>query len=384
MLNFTYYNPVTIIFGKGTIKQLSKLIPRNKKIMMTYGGGSIKKNGVYEQVKDALKEHKMIEFGGIKPNPEYETLLQASETAKMHNVDFLLSVGGGSVLDGTKFITALMKYSGKDPWDDLMIKRIPLKDATPLGAVLTLPATGSEMNMNSVISRAKTKQKLPIIDQHLFPVFSILDPETTYTLSDRQTANGIVDTFTHVAEQYFTYNVNAPLQDRQAEAIFQILIEEGHKVFNDPKNYDIRANLMWCATQALNNLIGCGVPQDWATHAIGHELTAEFGIDHGQSLAIVLPALLKYKNEQKADKILQYGERIWGINSGTKKEKIEATIYATEEFFKSLGVGTRLNDYGITDGYQVAAERIHKRGVKLGEHKDIEKNDILNILELCK
>lgn len=384
MLNFTYYNPTQIIFGKGSISKLNILIPKSKNILLTYGGGSIKRNGVYEQVLDALKEYRVTEFSGIMPNPEYDTLLNAVDVVKRENINFLLAVGGGSVLDGTKFIAAVSEYEGSDPWTDLMIKRIPLRSALPLGSVITLPATGSEMNMNAVISKVDVKQKLPIIDPQLFPVFSILDPETTFSLSDRQVANGIVDIFVHVGEQYFTYDVNTPLQDRQSEAILQTVIEEAAKVFVDKKDYEVRANLMWCATMALNNLIGCGVIQDWATHSIGHELTAEYGIDHGQSLAVVFPAMLRFKKDKKADKIIQYGERVWGIYDGTDEERTEAAVYATEEFFKSVGIGTRLKDYGITSGYEVIAERLSRRIPDLGEHRDIHKEDLMSILELCK
>ncbi len=293
MLNFTYHNPVKVVFGKGAIAELPKLIPAEAKVLMTYGGGSIKQNGVYEQVIHAMQGRPMLERGGIEPNPRYETCMKAVELAKAEGVDFLLAVGGGSVVDGTKFIAAAVPYRGGDPWDMLLDwGRVPA-NPLPLGCVLTLPATGSEMNGGAVISRESTGEKLFFVTPQTFPRFSILDPETTYSLPPRQVANGIVDAWVHTTEQYLTYPAEAPLQDRQAEAILLTLIEEGPKALADPQNYAVRANLMWCATQALNGLIGCGVPQDWATHMIGHELTALYGIDHAQSLALVLPGVLR-------------------------------------------------------------------------------------------
>ncbi len=383
MWNFTFHNPVKIVFGKGTIAELANLVPPEHKIMMTYGGGSIKRNGVYDQVMAALKGRALLEFGGIEPNPRYETLMRAVEQVKAEDVGFLLAVGGGSVLDGTKFIAAAAKYTGDDPWD-ILAKDTSVNAALPLGAVLTLPATGSEMNGNAVISRESTREKLAFSSPLVYPRFSILDPETTYSLPPRQVANGIVDAFVHVAEQYLTYDVNAPLQDRQAEAILLTLIEQAPKVQADPQNYDVRANLMWCATQALNGLIGCGVPQDWATHNIGHELTALFGLDHGQTLAIVLPAVLKHERTRKAGKLLQYAQRVWDIQGLGDEETIDAAIARTEEFFQSVGVPTRLSDYGIKlADCQAIVERFRERGWKFGEHKAIGAQEVGEILALC-
>ncbi len=383
MLNFEYHNPVKIIFGKGTISKLGDLIDLGVKVMMTYGGGSIKKNGVYDQVISALNNNEVIEFSGIEPNPEYKTLMKAVEKAKTEKVDFLLSVGGGSVLDGTKFIAAAIKHSGADPWD-FLTNRVPVEDAVPLGSVLTLPATGSEMNSYSVISRRETTEKFAFGSPFMFPKFSILDPETTYTLPEKQIANGVIDAYVHVLEQYLTYDVNSPLQDRQAEAILQTLIEEGPKTKNEPENYEARSNFMWSATQALNGLISCGVPQDWATHQIGHELTALFGIDHAQSLAIVIPAVMKYKKKEKYDKLLQYSKRIWKTHNNDDNTTIDNAIDNTEEFFKLMGAGTRLKDYNIgPDTPELVGARFTKRGLNIGEHADIDGNDVTNILSLC-
>lgn len=383
MDNFTYHNPVKIVFGRGSIAQLPRLVPAGAKILMTYGGGSIKRNGVYDQVTAALKKYPPAEFAGIEPNPRYETCMKAVERVRAEGFDFLLSVGGGSSLDATKFIAAASVYKGKDPWDMMFNPaRVPA-DALPTGCVLTLPATGSEMNGGAVITREATKDKLAFRSPHLFPRFSILDPEATYTLPPRQTANGVVDAFVHVMEQYLTYPADAPLQDRQAEAILLTLVEEGPKALREPRNYAVRANLMWCATQALNGLIGCGVPQDWATHALGHELTALYGIDHAQSLAVVLPGMMNQQRERKRAKLLQYGERVWGIRSsdGDDDARAEQAIARTDEFFRSLGVGTRLSDYNIpAEAAEVVAERLAKRGMKLGEHGNMGEKEIQEIL----
>jgi len=383
MFNFTFYNPVKIIFGKGTVKELADLIPAKAKVMMIYGGGSIKQNGVYEQAVKAMAGRRMIEFGGIEPNPLYETCLKAVDLARKEGVDFLLSVGGGSALDATKFIAAAVPYSGNDPWDIVMDwTKVPAA-ALPLGSVLTLPATGSEMNGGSVISRKGTREKLYFVSPYVYPKFSILDPATTYSLPPRQTANGIVDAYVHVMEQYMTFDVNSPLQDRQAEAILLTLIEEGPKALADPQNYDVRANIMWCATNALNGLIGCGVPQDWATHDIGHEFTALYGLDHAQTLALVYPGTMRHLSQRKRQKLLQYANRVWGLCDGDEDARIDAAIEKTEEFFRSLGVGTRLADYNIpAEAGKLVAERLAKRGRPMGERRDVSQSDVEAIINL--
>jgi NADP-dependent alcohol dehydrogenase len=384
MLNFVYHNPVKVVFGKGTIAKLKNLVKMDQKIMMTCGaGGSIRQNGVYDQIMDALEGYSVVEFSGIEPNPRYEICMEAVEKAKTEGVDFLLSAGGGSVLDATKFIAAAIRYEGKDPWD-ILDKRAPVTSAVPLGCVMTLPATGSEMNSIAVISRKSTREKLPFSSKHLYPQFSIIDPETTFSLPERQVINGIVDTFIHVLEQYLTYDVKNPLQDRQAEAILLTLIEEAPKVLKDPNNYDVRANLVWCATHGLNGLIACGVPQDWSTHMIGHELTALHGLDHGQSLAIVLPAVLHHQKQRKGPKLVQYAQRVWKIEDLGYDEIMDAAITQTVEFFKSIGMPTRLSDYNITPSdCRTVAERFEQRSVKLGEHQAIGKQEIEEILALC-
>ncbi len=383
MNNFTYCNPVQIIFGKGSISELSDLISPDEKVMITYGGGSIKRNGVYDQVMDALKNHVVVEYGGIEPNPRFETLMQAVEKARREEIDFLLAVGGGSVVDGTKFIAAAIPFEPGNEWH-ILSKRAEIEDAIPFGCVLTLPATGSEMNPTAVISREETAEKLVFSSPLVYPQFSILDPEATYTLPERQTVNGIVDTFVHITEQYLTFPTGAALQDRQAEGLILALLDEGPKALQSPRNYTVRANLMWISTQALNGLIGCGVPGDWATHMIGHELTALYGIDHARTLAVVLPALLRHQKDRKADKLTQYAERVWNIREGSRDERIEAGIAKTENCFHSLGVPTRLSDYSIgAEAADAVAERIRKRGASFGEHGDIGPKEIAEILKLA-
>ncbi|WP_340112775.1 iron-containing alcohol dehydrogenase [Maribellus mangrovi] len=381
MYNFEYKNPVKIVFGKGTIPQVANEVPKGAKILMTYGGGSIKRTGVYDQVKNALKDWQLIEFGGIEPNPHFETCMKAVEVVKSENIDFLLSVGGGSVLDATKFIAAAARYEGNDPWD-ILATGAEVKAALPLADVLTLPATGSEMNGNSVITKAATQEKKAFGSPLVMPQFSILDPECVFTLPDRQVANGVVDAFVHVMEQYLTFNVNAPLQDRLAEGILLTLIEEGPKVLANRKDYETAANFMWSATMALNGVIAVGVPQDWATHMIGHELTAFHGIDHGRTLAIVLPGMMNLKRENKKEKILQFGKRIWGITKGTADERVDAAIAKTIEFFESLGVPTTLPEYDVpASTIDKISLRFQESGMKFGEKGDIDYKEVEDILK---
>lgn len=382
MENFIFYNPVKILFGKGQIANVTNEIPADAKILITYGGGSIKANGVYEQVKSALAGRNVFEFGGIEPNPHLETLLQAVELIRREGIDFILAVGGGSVLDGTKFIAAAVPFVG-DPWN-ILAKQAPVTAALPFGAVLTLPATGSEMNTNSVVTKWETKEKLFFSSPLVFPRFSVLDPETTFSLPPRQIGNGIVDAYTHVMEQYLTYPVNAPLQDRWAESILKTLIEEGPKTLANPTDYDSRANVMWAATLALNGLIGAGVPHDWATHMIGHELTALHGLDHGQTLAIVLPSTLTIRRDRKWQKLLQYAEQVWNIIDGSEAERVNGAIAKTRNFFESVGVRTRLSDYGVgLDTIPTILERFEQRGfVALGEHQDVNPQVVEQILTL--
>ena len=372
MNNFTLFTPTKIRFGKGQIAKLSSEIPKDAKVLMLYGGGSIKRNGVYEQVLAALDGYDVHEFSGIEPNPAYETLVKAIAYIREHDISYLLAVGGGSVIDGTKFIAAAVDYPG-DPWDIITTGGRNIRSALPIACVLTLPATGSETNCFSVVSRRETGDKQSFGHPLVHPKCAILDPQTTYTLPPRQTANGVVDALIHTLEQYLTYPENAKIQDRFAEGILLTLSEEGPKVLANPEDYDSRANVMWAATQALSGLIGAGVPQDWATHALGHEITALYGLDHAQTLAIVLPALLREKRKTKREKLLQYAERVWHLTDGSEESRIECAIEATRVFFEELGIKTRFSDYQIDDsGIPKLVAKLTEHGqTALGEHQDI-------------
>ncbi|MBP1616488.1 MAG: iron-containing alcohol dehydrogenase [Bacteroidetes bacterium] len=372
MENFEFSNPVKILFGKGQIANLKNEIPDESRILLIYGGGSIKANGVYDQVKEALAGLFVIDFSGIEPNPHYETCLQAVNIIHSQNINFILAVGGGSVIDATKFISAAACYKGADSWD-ILEKHASIAEAVPFGTVLTLPATGSEMNSGAVITRASDKNKLAFASEKVYPKFSILDPSVTFSLPAKQIGNGVVDTFVHVVEQYVTYPANALIQDYFAESVLKTLLLEGPKALQAPYDYDVRANLMWASTWALNGWIGIGVPNDWATHGIGHELTAFYGLDHGQTLAIVLPGVLRVLKEQKAEKIIRLGEQVFGIyNNLSHDERIEYTIQAIESFFEEMGVKTHLSDYGLgADAVEAIYERLKSRGWKLGEKRNI-------------
>ena len=381
MLNFTFHNPTKIVFGTESIAKLNKLIPAQARVLILYGGASAQKNGTLDEVKAALGQRLVQEFGGIEANPTYETLMRAVEQVRTEKLDFLLAVGGGSVIDGTKFVAAAVPFVG-DPWT-ILSAGAKIESAVPLASVLTLPATGSEMNNGSVITRKETKAKLAFMNPHVFPQFSILDPTKTYTLPPQQIANGVVDAFVHIVEQYLTYPVGGMVQDRFAEGLLQTLVEIGPTVLAEPENYENRANLMWVATLALNGLIGAGVPQDWATHMIGHELTAQHGIDHARTLAIVLPSLLNVQRADKRAKLLQYAERVWQIREGDEAQRIDAAIRQTAEFFESLGVPTRLSAYGIgREAIDTLVSQLEAHGMKaLGEHQNITPEVSRRILE---
>jgi NADP-dependent alcohol dehydrogenase len=384
MLNFNFQNPTHIHFGEGQIEVLSKEIPLDARVLVVYGGGSIKSNGVYQQVIDALGKHTWFEFSGIEPNPTYDTLMKAQEIIKAENIDYLLAVGGGSVVDGAKFIAAAALFEGDDPWD-ILLKQQELTKALPIGAVLTLPATGSESNGNAVVTREGNK--LPFKSPLVRPLFAVLDPRVTLSLSDRQISNGVVDAFIHTIEQYLTYSVNGKVQDRFSEGLLQTLIEEGPKALlpATKDDLDVRANIMWSATMALNGLIGAGVPQDWTTHMIGHELTGAFGIDHARTLSIVLPAVMKVRRQQKREKLLQYAARVWQITEGDDDARIDQAIRLTEEFFEKMQVPTRLSDVSLgSDDIDLLVDRLEQHGMTaLSEQGDITLDISREILTLA-
>ena len=385
MNNFEFKNPTKIIFGKDTIKNIANEIPTNAKVLLLYGGGSIKKNGIYDQVTAALANVDFIEFRGIPANPEYALLMDALKVIKDEKITYLLAVGGGSVIDGTKFLSAAALYEGETPWD-ILTKNIRTEKGMPFGTVLTLPATGSEMNSGAVITRKETKEKLAMGGPGLFPVFSILDPQVISSIPQRQLANGLMDAFTHVLEQYMTYPVEALLQDRFAESILQTIIEVAPKILKDPTDYKAASNFMWSCTMALNGLIQKGVPTDWAVHAMGHELTALFGIDHARTLAIIAPSHYEFNFEAKKEKLAQYGERVWNITEGTLEEKAKAAIKKTVAFFHEIGIDTKLSDY--TKDYEGTAEKIAKRftdrgWLGLGEHQSLSPDKVEEIVKMA-
>ena len=384
MDNFSYKNTTQIHFGKGQISKIKDEIPSDARVLITYGGGSIKKNGVLDQVQTALNGVTYFEFGGIEPNPHFETLMKAVELVRQENITYILAVGGGSVIDGSKFIAAAALYPS-DPWEIIQTYGAKVTSALPLGCVLTLAATGSEMNKGAVITKAETKDKLFFFSDHVQPRFSVLDPETTFSLPPRQTGNGVVDSFVHVVEQYVTYPVNGKVQDRFAEGLLLNLLEDGPKALENPTDYDVRANLIWTATLALNGLIATGVPADWATHMIGQEITGLYGLDHGQTLAVVQPAVWIYKKEQKKAKLLQYADRVWNLREGDEESRVMAAIENTRQFFEAMGVPTRLSAYGLDASIiDAVVEKLEAHGhVNLGEHGDITAADVKEILKLA-
>ncbi len=381
MQNFEFKNPTKLIFGKGSISKLKENLPKDKKVMVTFGGGSVKSNGIYDQVIEALKGYDFIEFWGIEPNPLVETVRKAVTQAKEEKVEYFLAVGGGSTLDATKVIAAAT-VSDLDAWD-LVMEGSYTGETVPMCAVLTLPATGSEMNNASVISNDATKEKYAIFSYH--PVFSILDPEATYSLPKYQLACGLADTYVHIMEQYLTEPGISPLMDRWSEGVLQTVKEISPRVLADTKNYDDMASFMLSATMGLNGFSAMGVPQDWATHMIGHELTALTGITHGHTLSIIMPAVMSVMREQKWGKILQYGERVFGIVEGSEEHRVDATIKATEDFFRSLGLKTRLSENNVGDDViEEIVKRMKERGTKLGEKANMTYVEVAKVLELCK
>lgn len=377
--NFQYANPTRVCFGEGQIASLPELIPTGSRLLVLYGGGSIKQNGVYEQLTRALAGMEWKEFSGIGANPQYDQLMEAVALVKREGIDFLLAVGGGSVVDGSKFVAAAARFEGEDPWD-ILLHKAAVDAALPLGCVLTLPATGSESNPAAVVSRGDAK--LSFKSELVQPRFAVLDPTTTYSLPVRQIGNGVVDAFIHITEQYLTFPVGGEVQDRLAEGLLQVLVDNGPRALVEPTNYLVRANLMWAASLALNGLIGRGVPQDWSTHAIGHQLTALHGLDHAQSLAVVLPSLLREQASQKQEKLAQFAERVWHSRREDRALRIEEAIIRTEQFFQQMGVGTRLADYGLDASCIPGICSNLKRFdlTALGEHQDIDPDKVARIL----
>ena len=383
MNNFNFYNPTRILFGENKIAEMTNFIPQDARVLVLFGGESARKHGTLGEVITSLGDRYVEEFGGIEANPSYSTLMKAVQQIKDNKLDYLIGVGGGSVIDGVKFISLAVSCKG-DAWQEILVDKAKgITQALPFGAVLTLPATGSEMNSNSVVTRYETREKMAFSSQLVYPQFSVLDPTKVSTLPPRQIANGIVDAFTHTMEQYLTYPVNARVQDRFAEGLLTTLVEIGPAILKDPTNYELQANFMWTATLALNGLIGAGVPQDWATHMIGHELTALHGLDHAQTLAIILPSVMSEQREQKHDKLIQYAERAWNITEGDDDTRIDLAIAKTRDFFEQMGVRTHLKDYqlGLADIPQMIKQLGEHGLTQLGEHSDIDLAKSTKILE---
>lgn len=379
MRNFIFQNPTKLVFGKGQISKLNDLIPTDANLMITYGRGSVIQNGIHAKVKDALKGRNFIEFWGIEANPHVETLRKAIEIGKKQDINYLLAVGGGSVLDGTKLIAAGI-ISDDDAWEIVLNGKA--ESQIPFASIMTVPATGSEMNSGAVITRGETKEKLSFAGT--YPQFSILDPEVTYSLSEHQVACGLADAFTHVLEQYLTTPNQSRLMDRWAEGILLSVKEIAPKIKENPHDYDLMADYMLAATMALNDFIRMGVTQDWVTHMIGHEITALHGITHGHSLAMIMPGTMRVLREQKHEKLLQYGERIFNITEGSEVERVEKAIEMTEEFYRSLGLTTRLSEENIgNETIEIIAKRFNDRGVAYGENRNVTGDVAREIMKSC-
>ena len=350
--NFKFYNPVNIIFGKDRIGELSKVIPKESKVLILYGGGSVKRFGTFDRVVQALEGYEYGEFGGIEANPTYGTCMEAVKLIKDEGYDFLLAVGGGSVIDGTKFIAAAAEFDSdpKNIFGGGIGKKERVQSALPFGTILTLPATASEMNANAVINFTEEQAKISFFSPHVYPKFSILEPELTYSLPKRQLANGVSDAFVHTIENYLTYPVGGLIQDEFSEGVLRTLIEIGPDVVDeDNHDYNTRANFMWAASVALNGWLSVGVPGDWSTHALGHELTVLNGTDHARSLTAVLPATMHVRRNEKHDKLVQYAEKVFGVTEGTDEEKIDAAIQKTVDFFKSIDMPTSLSEVDVKE-----------------------------------
>lgn len=368
IFEFSYHNPTQIHFGPNSFANLGELIPSDAKVLLLYGGGSIKRNGIYDQVCSALAGREVSEFGGVEANPTLETLSVAVDQVKRQKINFILGVGGGSVADGAKFIACAALYAG-DGWDIVSGKHVPT-EALPVGIVLTLPATGSESNAGAVVTRKATQEKRVFFVPPARPRFAILNPEVMASLPDRQLENGVVDAFVHVCEQYLTYPVGALVQDGYAEAVMKAL-KMLADTFDQRQQTTWRQNLMWAANQALCGIIGVGVPVDWATHRMAVELTALYGIDHGRTLSIIQPWLLRELIEAKRAKLEQMGCNVFGL----AQPSAEDTIGAIETFYRSLGMPVHLSEAAVTEPDAAArvmqALRAHGNAA-LGGHAELD------------
>ena len=382
-MQFELKNPTHIVFGVGQIAALARLVSPASRVLLLYGGGSIKRNGVYDQVMAGLGHAEVTEFGGIETNPHYETILKAAAKARAAGVDLILAVGGGSVIDAAKFLASVIASGEDDPWDRLAAGRYPEK-IVPVGCILTLPATGSESNAVSVITSTQRHLKIPFANEAARPVFAIMDPSTMASLDRRQLANGAVDAFTHVLEQYLTVPENAPVQHGFSEVLLRTLIEWGPKLLSD-NTPEARETVMWAANQALNGLIGAGVKQDWSTHMIGHAITALYDIDHARTLTMVMPSLLRFKQGDKRAMLARYARNVWQVQESDDEKAAEAGIALTEDFFRRMGLPVRTTDMPpiVVSTSDVVDHLVRAGQTQLGEAGDIGPAAVRSVLELA-
>jgi len=385
MNDFQFYNPVKVNFGKDSLELLPEMLQPYKNILLLYSENVIKDIGLYDRLMTHLDGKNILEYNGIKANPAYEDCMECVEMIRQNPVDLILAVGGGSVIDGGKFISAAAPFKGDDPWD-MLAKEEPIQDTVPLFAILTLAATGSEMNCNSIVSRNSTKEKLAFSNPKLYPVASFLDPTITFTLPPRQTANGIIDSFVHVLEQYLAVNEDTDLQDGLQEGLMKTIIKHAAVVKEDPKNYASRSALMWSASMAMNYIITAGTNGDWAAHMVGHELTSLYGIDHGMSVGIVMPALLDVMEEQKHQRLVLFAKNVWGLENDSEDELVSGAIQRLKDFIENVaGIELKLSNFNVADdAAEVIAKRFTDRGWVLGEQQNIDSETVLKIMDLCK
>jgi NADP-dependent alcohol dehydrogenase len=382
MRKFRLYNPTDIRFGEGQIEALNELLPADARVLLLYGGGSIKANGVYQAVLAGLDGRFVCEFEGVEPNPVYETLQKAAGVVKDKALDYIIGVGGGSVIDAAKFLAYLATSNADDPWDDLVSGRFPER-MIPVGAILTLPATGSESNAVSVITNRTRRLKIPFASESARPAFAILDPTAMRSLDRRQLENGVVDAMTHVLEQYMTYQQNAPIQYGYAETLMRVLVEWGPKLVDEPSD-EARENVMFAANQALNGFLGAGLPQDWSTHMIGHAITAIYDIDHARTLSTIMPSVMRLRIGPKRAMLARLARNVFLSAEISDEKAADFAISRLEQFFARMGCPVKLREYGVAvDADEIADHLERASQTALGEHADIDPQTVREIIALA-